>query len=95
MWPENEESIYATMQSMSAKAAANNRTIDFGLRVHVIVRDTEQEAKEYTKYLMSKFDKETAQQLKHRTQDAKSAGVLRQDELRKNADADDCLMCGA
>lgn len=91
MWPENEKSIYSTMQQMSAKAAVYNRTIDFGLRVHVIVRDTEQEAKDYTKYLMSKFDEETAQQLKHRTQDSKSAGVLRQDELRKSADADDFI----
>src|SRR3546814_4458952 len=38
---------------------------------------------------MSKFDAEMGEKLKHRAQDSKSAGVLRQDELRKNADADD------
>jgi alkanesulfonate monooxygenase len=89
MWPEPEESIYATMQDMSERAAKQGRTIDFGLRIHVIVRETEAEAKAYTKQLMSKFDAKVAEQLKHRTQDSKSAGVLRQDEFRKNADPDD------
>ena len=89
MWPEPEESIYATMQEMSEKAAKHGRTMDFGMRLHVIVRETEEEAKEYAKELMSKFDLETAEKLKHRTQDSKSAGVLRQDEFRKQADDND------
>jgi alkanesulfonate monooxygenase len=89
MWPEPEESIYATMQEMSEKAAQHGRKMDFGMRLHVIVRETEAEAKAYAKELMSKFDLETAEKLKHRTQDSKSAGVLRQDEFRKTADEDD------
>ena len=89
MWPEPEESIYATMQEMSEKAAKYGRTMDYGMRLHVIVRETEAEAKQYAKELMSKFDLETAEKLKHRTQDSKSAGVLRQDEFRKTADEDD------
>ena len=89
MWPEPEDSIYATMQEMAERAAKHGRTIDFGLRVHVIVRETEEEAKEYTKTLMSRFDLEIAEKLKHRTQDSKSAGVLRQDEFRKQADEND------
>jgi alkanesulfonate monooxygenase len=89
MWPEPEENIYATMQEMSERAAKHGRKIDFGLRVHVIVRETEEEARQYTKTLMSKFDVEMGEQLKHRAQDSKSAGVMRQDELRKGADPDD------
>ncbi|MFN8357457.1 MAG: LLM class flavin-dependent oxidoreductase [Spirosomataceae bacterium] len=91
MWPEPEENIYATMQDMSQRAAKYGRKIDFGLRVHVIVRETEDEAKDYTKQLMSKFDEETGLKLKNRTQDFNSLGVLRQDELRKTADADDFI----
>ncbi len=91
MWPETEDRIYATMQDMSARAAAYGRRIDFGLRVHVIVRETEEEARRYTKTLMSKFDAEMGQKLKHRAQDSKSAGVLRQDELREQADPDDFI----
>ena len=91
MWPEPEENIYATMQDLSQRAANHGRTIDFGLRVHVIVRETEEEARAYTKTLMSRFDAGVAAQLKHRTQDSQSAGVLRQDELRQTADADDFI----
>ncbi len=91
MWPETEESIYATMKEMSEKAAKHGREIDFGLRVHVIVRETEEEARAYAKHLMSKFDQETGEKLKNRTQDSKSAGVLRQDVLREEADDDDFI----
>jgi len=91
MWPEPEASIYATMKQMSLKAAAQDRKMDFGLRVHVIVRETEEEARVYAKYLMSKFDQKTGEKLKNRTQDAKSAGVLRQDALREEADDDDFI----
>lgn len=86
MWPETEESLYATMQDVSRRAAQHNRLIDFGLRIHVIVRETEQEARAYAKKLMSKFNEQQATELKYRTQDAKSLGVLRQDELRQTAD---------
>ncbi len=88
MWPEREESIYATMKDLSARAARYERTIDFGLRVHVIVRETEEEARAYTKKLMSEFDAAQGLKLKNRTQDAQSVGVLRQNELREQADED-------
>ncbi len=91
MWPEPEESIYATMQDMAQRAANHGRVIDFGLRVQVIVRETEQEAKAYAKQLMSQFDVETSALLKGRTQDSQSAGVLRQDEFREKADEDDYI----
>lgn len=89
MWPETEENIYATMQDMSNRAAANNRLIDFGLRIHIIVRETEQEAREYARHIMSRFDELTLN-LKNRAQDAQSEGVKRQDALRnEKADAAD------
>ena len=88
MWPETEESLYATMQDVSSRAARYGRTIDFGLRVHVIVRETEAEARAYTKKIMSKLDAAQGLTLKHRAQDAKSLGVVRQDVLREQSDAD-------
>ncbi|MEP7279433.1 MAG: LLM class flavin-dependent oxidoreductase [Bacteroidota bacterium] len=92
MWPEPENDMAATMQDLSSRAAKYNRKIDFGLRIHVIVRETEAEAKAYAKKLMSKFDAKTAMDLKHRSLDSKSLGVLRQDENRANlADADDFI----
>ncbi len=88
MWPEREESILSTMKDLSARAAKYGRTIDFGLRVHVIVRETEEEARAYTKKLMSKFNAAQGLELKNKTQDAQSLGVIRQNELREQADKD-------
>jgi alkanesulfonate monooxygenase len=89
MWPETEEQIYATMQDMSQRAASYGRQIDFGLRIHVIVRETEAAAREHAAQIMSRFDAEKLN-LKNRAQDAQSEGVRRQDTLRKEkADADD------
>ena len=39
MWPETEENLRDLMENMSKDAAKYNRKVDFGLRVHVIVRE--------------------------------------------------------
>ena len=88
MWPETEAMIAETMRDMSRRAAALGRTIDFGLRIHVIVRETEREARAAAERLVSKLDDAVGQQIKSRSQDAKSLGVARQDALRAAADAD-------
>jgi alkanesulfonate monooxygenase len=82
MWPETEDRIAATMKGMAEKAAAYGRKIDFGFRTHVIVRETEQEARAAADRLISKLDRTKGAEIKSRSMDAKSAGVLRQDELR-------------
>jgi alkanesulfonate monooxygenase len=89
MWPETEEQIFATMQDMSQRAAVQGRQIDFGLRIHIIVRETEAAAREHAALIMSRFDADKLN-LKNRAQDAQSEGVRRQDALRtEKADADD------
>ncbi|MEQ1827214.1 MAG: LLM class flavin-dependent oxidoreductase [Pirellula sp.] len=82
MWPETEERIQETMQSMSAQAAAYGRAIDFGFRTHVIVRETESEARSAADRLISKLDLEKGLAIKAKSLDSQSAGVKRQDELR-------------
>jgi alkanesulfonate monooxygenase len=88
MWPETEPLLAATMRDLSARAAKFGRAIDFGLRIHVIVRETEREARAAAERLVSKLDDAMGQQIKHRSQDSRSAGVQRQDALRAAADAD-------
>ena len=89
MWPEPEGDILATMRDMSERAARHGRTIDFGLRIHVIVRETEAVARQHAKHIMSRFDP-AGYNLKHLAQDSHSAGVLRQDKVRAElADEDD------
>ena len=82
MWPETEDQLLATMRGMSKKAAQYERTIDFGLRIHIIVRESEREARNAADDLISKLDLAKGQEIRNRSQDSKSAGVLRQDELR-------------
>ena len=82
MWPETEDRIAETMRVMSDKAAAYGRTIDFGFRAHVIVRETEAEARAAADRLISKLTPEKGAEIKARSQDSQSAGVKRQDELR-------------
>ena len=86
MWPETEEKLLGLMQNMSSKAAAYERTVDFGLRVHVIVRETEDEARAFAKQLMSKLDTEQGKEIRERALDAKSYGVSRQANMRDTAD---------
>jgi alkanesulfonate monooxygenase len=77
------------MRDMSERAARHGRTIDFGLRIHVIVRETEAAARQHAKQIMSRFDP-AGYNLKHLAQDSHSAGVLRQDKVRAElADEDD------
>lgn len=85
MWPETEDRLAETMRGMSEKAAAHHRKIDFGLRIHMIVRETEKEARAAADRLISKLDLSKGQEIKDRSQDSKSLGVLRQDELRAKA----------
>ena len=82
MWPETEDRIAETMRVMSEKAAAHGRKIDFGFRSHVIVRETESEARAAADRLISKLDAAKGAEIKARSQDSQSAGVKRQDELR-------------
>jgi alkanesulfonate monooxygenase len=82
MWPETEDRIAETIQVMSDKAALYNRKIDFGFRAHVIVRETEAEARAAADRLISKLDAAKGLEIKNKSLDSQSAGVLRQDALR-------------
>ncbi len=88
MWPETEEAMYETMQDMSRRAAKYGRTIDFGLRIHVVVRETEDEARMQIRKLLKHFNEQRAAEIRARGEDSRSLGVVRQDEMRKHADAE-------
>ncbi|MCG8602832.1 MAG: LLM class flavin-dependent oxidoreductase [Verrucomicrobiales bacterium] len=88
MWPETEERLASTMSEMSTLAAGFGRKIDFGLRIHMIVRETEEEARAAADRLISKLDADKGEEIKNRSQDSASAGVQRQDELRAQSEND-------
>ena len=88
MWPETEDDLRGLMENMSEKAAKFNRSVDFGLRVHVVVRETEEEAKKYAESIISKLDLEIGRELRDRSLDAKSYGVSRQEKMRDKSSPD-------
>lgn len=86
MWPEKTEDIADRMRAAHAAAEKHGRTLDYGFRSHVIVRDTEAEAKEYARELVSKLDDEQGRLIRERALDAGSLGVSRQARNRELAD---------
>ncbi|TIY09768.1 MAG: LLM class flavin-dependent oxidoreductase, partial [Mesorhizobium sp.] len=87
MWPEAKDVLAHRMRDVHERAAAHGRTLDYGLRVHVIVRDTEAEAREYAEELVSKLDDEQGRIIRARALDATSLGVAHQAKNRAGADA--------
>ena len=88
MWPNTRLGLQRQIALMADKAAVYNREIDFGLRIHVIVRETEAEARAYAKRLMSKLDDKLGVEIRERAQDAQSAGVNQQTALREQSDSE-------
>ena len=88
MWPDTVAAIGSLVDDMRARAARYGRTLRFGLRVHVIVRDTDAEARAAASHLMSAVDDATGASIRARSLDSASVGVRRQAELRDAADLD-------
>lgn len=86
MWPEKKEELAGRMQAVNQVAEKYERTLDYGLRVHMIVRDTEKEAQEYAEYITSKLDDEYGQMIRERALDSTSLGVSHQAKNRELAD---------
>ena len=85
-WPDTVASVGKTIDEMNERAANYDRTLKYGLRAHVIVRETEAEAREAAARLLSKLDPEEGERIRKRSLDATSVGVQRQANLREQAD---------
>lgn len=88
MWPETEENLKGLMKNMSEKAAGYGRKVDFGLRIHMVVREIEEEARAYADSIISKLDLQQGEELRNRALDAKSYGVSRQADMREQSSDD-------
>ena len=86
MWPEPKEALAQRMKDVNVVAERYGRTLDYGLRVHVIVRDTEAEAREYAQHIVSKLDDDQGKTIRDRALDATSLGVSHQAKNRELAD---------
>jgi alkanesulfonate monooxygenase len=88
MWPETKDVLAQRMRDVHARAQAHGRVLDYGLRVHMIVRDTQAEAREYAEAMVSKLDDAQGTAIRNRALDATSLGVALQAQSRDKADAE-------
>jgi alkanesulfonate monooxygenase len=91
MWPDTTERMREVMREMNDRASAHGRTLRYGWRSHVIVRETEAEARNAATRLLSRLDADTGAAIRAKSLDSQSAGVARQSELRDAADDDGYL----
>ena len=88
MWPDTMPAVAAVVDDLRSRAARQGRSLRFGYRVHVIVRETEREARAAAARLVSRLDDEEGRRIRERSLDSTSAGVRRQAELREAATDD-------
>lgn len=88
MWPDRKENVAAIIADMQARAKRHGRTLRFGYRAHVIVRNTEGEARAYADRLLSKLDAAQGAAIRAKSLDSTSTGVAAQAALRETASDD-------
>ncbi len=88
MWPNTLPEVAAIVSDMRSRAAGFDRSLRFGYRVHVIVRETESAAIDASRRLLSRLDAQAGERIRAQSLDSHSAGVRAQGELREGADAD-------
>jgi alkanesulfonate monooxygenase len=88
MWIEGVASIGDLVAEMRERASLHGRDLRFGLRTHVIVRESEDEARGAAADIISEVDPKSGRRLREASHDHRSEGVRRQDALRATA-ADD------
>jgi alkanesulfonate monooxygenase len=88
MWPDKMEAVKEILDDMRRRAAAKGRTLRFGYRAHVVVRETEAAARAAADRLLSRLDAETGAAIRAKSLDSASVGVRRQAELREAASDD-------
>ncbi|MCL4162518.1 UNVERIFIED_CONTAM: hypothetical protein GTU68_031501 [Idotea baltica] len=88
MWPDTMDAVTAMLADMRQRADRHGRTLRFGYRCHVIVRETEAEARDAARRLVSKLDPVDGERIRQKSLDTSSVGVSRQAELRDTSDDD-------
>ncbi|MBU4433800.1 MAG: LLM class flavin-dependent oxidoreductase, partial [Alphaproteobacteria bacterium] len=88
MWPDKKEVVAELIADMTARAAKYDRALKFGYRAHVVVRDSESEARTAADRLLSKLEDSAGAAIRAKSLDSTSVGVQAQAALRESA-ADD------
>jgi alkanesulfonate monooxygenase len=82
-WGEPPAAVAAKVADVRARAAKHGRTLQFGIRLHVIVRETEDEAWRAAAELVSELDEKTVAAAQAKFANMDSVGQRRMAELHK------------
>jgi len=93
-WPDTVGAVAETVDDMRARAARHDRSLSYGLRSHVIVRETEAGALAAAQHLVSRLDDDKGADIRGRSLDSASVGVDRQTQLRQMSDSDGFVEAG-
>ena len=88
MWPERIADLGRLLDDMRERARRHGRRLRFGYRVHVVVRETEAEARTAAGRLVAHLDPDHGEEIRKRSLDHASEGVRRQAQLRTDSDDD-------
>ncbi len=88
MWPDTIDGLASVIADMRQRAAQHGRSLRFGYRVHVIVRETEALARAAAQHLVAALDPEVGEAIRAKSLDSQSVGVRAQASLRDDADLD-------
>ncbi len=77
-WGEPPAQLATKIETLRQRAADHGRSIEFGLRVHLIARDTEQEAWDWADHLLDVTSPQTFSWQASRGRDSDSVGAQRQ-----------------
>ncbi len=86
MWPDTVDGVADTISAMRRRANNYGRSLRFGFRVHVVVRNTEAAARAAADHLVAAIDPAVGDAIRQRSLDSGSAGVRQQTDLRDRAD---------
>ena len=82
-WGERPQDVKEKIEDLKQRASKYGRTLKFGVRLHVIVRETEEEAWEVAEKLISKLDDETINAAQEVLRKRGSVGQQRMTALTK------------
>jgi alkanesulfonate monooxygenase len=81
MWPDTRDTVAATIADLRARAARYGRTLRFGYRVHVVVPETEAEARLAADRLLSRLVTARGAAIRAKSLNSTSSGVQAQAAL--------------
>ncbi|MGK2956401.1 MAG: LLM class flavin-dependent oxidoreductase [Solirubrobacterales bacterium] len=91
-WGEPLEAVTAKVEEMKARASDQGRELKYGLRIHVISRDTEDEAWLEADRILAGLDPEVVKKAQEKFARMESVGQAKMTELAQSTDRDDLVI---